>query len=112
MSESTVVDSASRLADLRPLGDRVLIRRLNQEEKTPGGIMLPDVDKGKAQKGKVIAVGPGRWHEKEMQRVPMEVKVGDIVLLPQYGGVEVSEALRDDELFVLTQQEILAVLGG
>ena len=72
---------------IKPLGDRVVVKRIEEEPKTKGGIVLPDTAKEKPQKGKVIAVGTGRVLENG-QRVPLEVKEGDIVDLAKYGGTE------------------------
>ena len=74
---------------IKPLGDRVVVKRIEEEPKTKGGIVLPDTAKEKPQKGKVIAVGTGRVLENG-QRVPLEVKEGDIVVFAKYGGTEVT----------------------
>ena len=73
---------------IKPLGDRVVVKRIEEEPKTKGGIVLPDTAKEKPQKGKVIAVGTGRVLENG-QRVPLEVKEGDIVVFAKYGGTEI-----------------------
>ncbi len=91
---------------LHPLGDRILIKHLEQEEKTAGGIILPDSAKEKPQEGKVVAVGKGRLLEDGTIR-PLEVKVGDTVLFAKYSGTEV---LHDEkEYLILREEDVLAV---
>ena len=91
---------------LHPLGDRILIKHLEQEEKTAGGIILPDSAKEKPQEGKVVAVGKGRLLEDGTVR-PLEVKVGDTVLFAKYSGTEV---LHDEkEYLILKEEDVLAV---
>jgi chaperonin GroES len=91
---------------LNPLDDRVVIRRLEAEEKTAGGIVLPDTAKEKPQKGEVLAVGPGKLIEATGKRVPPEVKVGDTVLFGKYSGNEVE--LEGDEIVIVRMDDILA----
>ena len=90
---------------LQPLGDRVVIKPLPKEEITKGGIVLPDTAKEKPMEGKVIAVGPGSLSE-EGKRVPLDVKVGDIVIYAKYAGTEIKE--NGDELIILRESDILA----
>jgi chaperonin GroES len=90
---------------LQPLGDRLVVKPLEGEEKTRGGIILPDTAKEKPQEGKVLAVGPGRLTE-DGKRVAMEVKVGDVVLYVKYGGTEVK--IDGEDLMVLRESDILA----
>ncbi len=92
---------------VRPLADRVLVKRIEEEEVKKGGIIIPDTAKEKPQKGEVVAVGPGRLDEKG-QRIPMEVKVGDKVLFSKYAGNEVK--IDDEEYLIMREDEILAVL--
>jgi chaperonin GroES len=92
---------------LKPLGDRVVVEFLEEEEKTKGGIVLPDTAKEKPQKGKVLAVGPGRVLDSG-QRVALEVKEGDKVLFAKYGGTEIQ--LDGKELMILQERDVLAVL--
>lgn len=94
------------MADIRPLGDRVLVKPIEQEERTKGGIVLPDTAKEKPQLGEVIAVGTGRLLENG-QRVPLEVKVGDRVIYAKYGGTEVK--LDGVEYLILRESDVLAV---
>lgn len=92
---------------LSPLGDRVVIEATEQEDKTASGIYIPDTAKEKPQEGKVIAVGPGALN-KEGARVPMEVKVGDVVLYSKYAGTEVRQGMKD--VLVVNERDILAIL--
>jgi chaperonin GroES len=93
---------------LQPLGDRVVIKPLPQEEVTKGGIVLPDTVKEKPQEGKVIAVGPGKLAE-DGSRIAMEVKAGDTVVYAKYAGTEIKEA--GDDLIILRESDILAKKG-
>ncbi|HUT96524.1 MAG TPA: co-chaperone GroES [Dehalococcoidales bacterium] len=90
---------------LQPLGDRLVVKPIEGEQKTKGGIILPDTAKEKPQEGKVLAVGPGRLTE-DGKRIAMEVKVGDVVLYVKYGGTEVK--IEGEELMVLRESDILA----
>ncbi|WP_022797391.1 co-chaperone GroES [Thermus islandicus] len=92
---------------IRPLGDRVVVKRIEEEPKTKGGIVLPDTAKEKPQKGKVIAVGTGRVLENG-QKVPLEVKEGDIVVFAKYGGTEIE--IDGEEYVILSERDLLAVL--
>lgn len=92
---------------VKPLGDRVVIEPLEQEEKTAGGIYLPDTTKEKPQRGKVMSVGNGRVLENG-QKVPVEVKEGQIVLYGKYSGTEVK--LDGKEYLVVRESDILAIL--
>ncbi|HOP31998.1 MAG TPA: co-chaperone GroES [Candidatus Hydrothermia bacterium] len=94
---------------LRPLADRVVVKRIEEEEVKKGGIIIPDTAKEKPQKGEIIAVGPGRLDEKG-NRVPLEVKVGDKVLFSKYGGTEVK--LGDEEYLVMREDDILCIVEG
>ncbi len=94
--------------NLKPLADRVIVKKLEAEEKTPGGIVLPDTAKEKPQNGEVLAVGPGKFDEKGT-RQPMELKVGDKVLFAKYSGTEVK--IDGVEYLILTERDILAVFG-
>jgi len=92
---------------IRPLGDKVLVRRLEAEEKTPGGIVLPDTAKEKPKRGRVEAVGEGRLLDNG-QRAPLQVKKGDEVLFSSYAGTEIK--LNGEEYLILDEADILAVL--
>jgi chaperonin GroES len=91
--------------NLQPLADRVLVRPIETEEVTKGGIVLPDTVKEKPQEGKVLAVGPGRLSE-DGTRIAMEVKAGDIIIYAKYGGTEIK--VDGEELVILRESDILA----
>jgi len=93
---------------LKPLADRVVVKKLDAEEKTSGGIVLPDTAKEKPQQGEVLAAGPGKLDEKGT-RQPMEVKVGDKILFAKYSGTEVK--LEGVEYLILAERDILAVMS-
>lgn len=92
---------------IQPLGDRVLVKLMDEQEKSPGGIILPDTAKEKPQEGKVVAVGKGRLLEDGTVR-PLEIKVGDTVLFAKYSGTEIGEDQK--EFTILREDDILAVL--
>jgi len=93
---------------LKPLGDRIVVKVLTQEEKTRGGIVLPDTAKEKPQEGEVKAVGTGRVLDNG-QKLPVEVKVGDRVLYSKYGGTEVK--VDGEEFLILSERDVLAIVG-
>ena len=93
----------------RPLHDRVVVKRLEGEEKTKGGIIIPDTAKEKPQEGTVIAVGPGRFDESGDKRIPLDVKVGDVVIYSKYGGTEVK--YNNEEYLVLSSRDVLAIIA-
>jgi len=90
---------------LQPLADRVVVKPIEKEEVTKGGIVLPDTAKEKPQEGKVIAVGPGRLSE-DGKRMAIDVKVGDRIIYAKYGGTEIK--IDDEELVILRESDILA----
>jgi len=90
---------------LQPLGDRIVVKPIEREEMTKGGIVLPDTVKEKPQEGKVLAAGPGRLSD-DGKRIAMDVKVGDVVLYVKYGGTEVK--IDGEELIILRESDILA----
>jgi chaperonin GroES len=90
---------------LKPMADRVLVKPIEREEVTRGGIVVPDTAKEKPQEGKVLAVGDGRLSE-DGKRIPLDVKVGDIVIFAKYGGTEIK--IDDEELIILRESDILA----
>jgi chaperonin GroES len=92
-------------AKLQPLGDRVLVKPIEKEEKTKSGIYLPDTAKEKPQEGEVLAVGPGKMSD-EGTRIPMDLKVGDRVIYAKYGGTEIK--IDDVEMMILRESDILA----
>ncbi len=91
--------------DLQPMADRLVVRPIEREEKTKGGIFLPDTAKEKPQEGEVLAVGPGRLND-DGKRVAMDVKAGDIVVYSKYGGTEIK--VDDEDLVILRESDILA----
>ena len=93
---------------IRPLNDRVLVLRVEEEQKTSGGIIIPETAKEKPQEGKVIAVGPGKVDE-DGKRVGMDVKVGDRILFGKYSGNEIK--IEGVEHLIMREEDILAVLG-
>ncbi len=99
--------SAKSATDLRPMGDRVVVRPSEQEGVTKSGIFLPDTAQERPQQGKVVAAGPGRML-KNGKRIEMEVKPGDIVIYSKYAGTEVE--VQDEELLVLGANDVLAVI--
>ncbi len=94
------------MAKIKPLGDRILIKPLEAEEKTKGGIILPDTAKEKPQEGKVVAVGKGKMLESGKIE-PLEVKVGNKVLYGKYSGTEIK--LNGEEHLIVKQEDILAI---
>ena len=92
---------------VRPLGDRVLVEAVEQQEVMKGGIYLPDTAKEKPQEAKVIAIGPGKRDENG-KLIPMDVKVGDFILTSKYGGTEIK--LDDKEYKILSSSDILAIV--
>jgi len=95
----------SMAINIQPLADRLVVRPIEKEEVTKGGIFLPDTVKEKPQEGEVIAVGPGRLSE-DGNRIAMDVKVGDIVIYAKYGGTDIK--VDDEELMILREGDILA----
>jgi chaperonin GroES len=94
---------------LKPLGDRLIVKAVDEEETTASGIVLPDTAKEKPQKGKVLAVGEGRIDESG-QRIPLDVAEGDEVLYSKYGGTEIK--VDGEELLVLRESDVLAKVQG
>ncbi|MFO7740323.1 MAG: co-chaperone GroES [Desulfatiglandaceae bacterium] len=92
---------------IRPLNDRVLVLRIDEEAKTSGGIIIPDTAKEKPQEGKVIAVGPGKMGE-DGKRIPMEVKKDDRVLFSKYGGTDIK--IDGVEHLIMREEDILGIL--
>jgi chaperonin GroES len=93
----------------RPLHDRVVVRRVEQEEKTAGGIIIPDTAKEKPQQGEVLAVGPGARDE-QGKLVPLDVKEGDRVLFGKWSGTEV--VINGEELLIMKESDVLGVIEG
>jgi chaperonin GroES len=96
-------------AKLQPLADRLVVKPIQKEEVTKGGIFLPDTAKEKPQEGEIIAVGPGRMTD-EGKRIAMDVKVGDRVIYSKYGGSEIK--IDGVEMIILRESDILAIKKG
>ncbi|HHD63206.1 MAG TPA: co-chaperone GroES [Desulfobulbaceae bacterium] len=92
---------------IRPLNDRILVKRLEEEEKTAGGIIIPDSAKEKPAEGEIIAVGPGKLNDAG-ERVAMDVKQGDRVLFSKYGGTDVK--LDGEDYLIMREDDILGVI--
>ncbi|HEX2070395.1 MAG TPA: co-chaperone GroES [Thermoleophilaceae bacterium] len=91
---------------LKPLGDRLIVQTIEEDETTASGIVLPDTAKEKPSRGKVVAVGDGKWDEDGEKRIPLDVSEGDEVLYSKYGGTEVT--VEGEELLVLRESDVLA----
>ena len=96
--------------NLKPLGDRLIVQAIEEEETTASGIVLPDTAKEKPQRGKVLAVGDGKWDEDGEKRIPLDVGEGDEILYSKYGGTEVQ--VEGDDLLVLRESDVLAKVAG
>ena len=95
--------------NVRPLHDRVLVKRIEEQEQVRGGIIIPDTAKEKPQEAEVVAVGPGKLQD-DGKRQPMDVKSGDRVLVGKYSGSEIK--IDSDDYVILREDEILAVVNG
>jgi chaperonin GroES len=93
---------------IKPLEDRIVVKPLDVEQTTASGLVIPDTAKEKPQEGKVVAVGEGRWDEDGEKRIPLDVKVGDIVLYSKYGGTEVK--YDNEEYLILSGRDVLAII--
>ena len=93
---------------IKPLEDRILVQTLEAEQTTASGLVIPDTAKEKPQEGKVLAVGPGRFDKDGDKRIPLDIKVGDVVIYSKYGGTEVKYAGQD--YLVLSARDLLAVV--
>jgi len=94
---------------IRPLQDRVIVRRLEEEEKTKGGIIIPDTAKEKPQEGKIVAVGKGKITE-DGKLIPLDVKVGEKILFGKYSGTEIK--VEGEELLIMREEDILGIIEG
>ena len=94
--------------NIRPLQDRILIKRLDEEEQVKGGIIIPDTAKEKPQEAEVVAVGPGKLDD-DGKRAPMDVNVGDKVLVGKYSGSDIK--IDGEDYVILREDEVLAVIG-
>jgi len=96
--------------NLQPLGDRLIVEVLDEEETTISGIVLPDTAKEKPQRGRVLEVGPGEWNEKTGERRPIDLAKGDEIIFSKYGGTEIK--LGTDEVLILRESDVLAKVVG
>jgi chaperonin GroES len=96
------------MSRIKPLHDRIIVKRLAEEERSRGGIIIPDTAKEKPQQGKVVAVGAGRREDGKV--LPLDVKAGDTVLFSKYGGTEIK--LDGEEHLILREDDVLGVLEG
>src|ERR671931_1635850 len=95
---------------LKPLGDRLIVKAVEEDEVTASGIVLPDTAKEKPQRGKVLAVGDGRVNEDTGKKTPLDVSVDDEVLYSKYGGTEIT--VDGEDLLVLRESDVLAKVSG
>jgi len=101
------ISSTSRKTKIRPLQDRILVQRINEEEKTRGGIFIPDSAKEKPQEARVVAVGKGRVSE-EGKVTPLDVKAGDKILFGKYSGNEIK--IDGEDYLIIKEDDVLAIL--
>ncbi|MEW6489468.1 MAG: co-chaperone GroES [Thermodesulfobacteriota bacterium] len=94
---------------IRPLQDRVIVKRLEEEQKTAGGIIIPDTAKEKPQKGEIVAAGPGKRNE-DGKVQPLDIKAGDKVLFSKYAGTEIK--VEGEELLIMREDDIMGVIEG
>jgi chaperonin GroES len=104
----TTATEAQTKVNIKPLEDRIVVKPLDAEQTTASGLVIPDTAKEKPQEGEVLAVGPGRWDEDGENRIPLDVKVGDVVLYSKYGGTEVKYSGED--YLILSGRDVLAVI--
>ena len=98
--------------NLKPIADRIIVRREASDEKSAGGILLPDTAKKKPQRGTVLAVGPGKMNNKDGTRVKMQLKAGDVVLFTAWAGDEFKDAKQKaGEVLVMHESDVMAVVG-
>lgn len=97
------------MTNIKPLGDRVVVKALEKEERTKSGIVLPDTAKEKPSQGKVVAVGTGKVLENG-QKVALDVKEGDTVIFSKYAGTEIK--IDGEELLILSERDVLAIVQG
>ena len=94
--------------DVQPLGDRVVVRPMEETEQMRGGLYIPDTAKEKPQQGEIVAVGPGRYEKGE--RIPMEISAGQTVLYGKYSGTEVT--FDNEQYLIIKESDVLAIMGG
>ncbi|MBU6214196.1 MAG: co-chaperone GroES [Actinomycetales bacterium] len=94
--------------NIKPLEDRILVKALEAEQTTASGLVIPDTAKEKPQEGEVLAVGPGRFDEDGEKRIPLDVKIGDVVIYSKYGGTEIK--YNGQEYLLLSARDVLAIV--
>ncbi len=97
--------------NLKPLNDRIIIRREASNDKSAGGIIIPDAAKQKPQRGTILAVGPGKLNKKTGERIPLDVKVGDVVLFTSWAGDEFKDKKSVGEVLIMHQDDVMAIIG-
>ncbi|MBI2082383.1 MAG: co-chaperone GroES [Deltaproteobacteria bacterium] len=102
-----MANQQKKTTKIRPLQDRILVKRLNEEEKTAGGIIIPDTAKEKPQEGKVVAIGKGKILD-DGKVVPLEVKVGEKILFSKFSGTEVK--IEGEEHLILREEDVLGIV--
>ncbi len=107
VSTKPVEKEATKL-NLRPLGDRLVVKALEEEQRTKSGIVLPDTAKEKPQQGKVLAVGKGAFVENSKERRPMDLREGDTIIFSKYAGTEVK--IEGEEYLILRETDVLAIV--
>lgn len=107
MAQTQTRENQKLKVKFQPLGNRVLVRRLEQEEKLKGGIILPDSAKKKQEQAEVVAIGTGK-NDKNGKLIPMPVKIGDIILMEKYSGQEIK--LEGDDFVILKADDIIAIV--
>jgi chaperonin GroES len=95
--------------NLKPLGDRIVVKANEAEERTASGLVIPDTAKEKPQQGTVLAVGPGNRSDHTGELLPLDVSVGDTVVYSKYGGTEIT--VEGEDLLILTSRDVLAIVG-
>lgn len=107
MAQTQTKEKQNLSVKFKPLGNRVLVRRLEQEEKLKGGILLPDTAKKKQEQAEVVAIGTGK-KDKNGSLIPIPVKIGDIILMEKYSGQDIK--LEDEEYVILKADDIIAII--
>lgn len=107
MAQTQTKEKQKILVKFKPLGNRVLLRRLEQEEKLRGGILLPDTAKKKQEQAEVVAIGTGK-KDKNGNLIPIQVKLGDVIIMEKYSGQDIK--LEDEEYVILKADDIIAII--
>lgn len=107
MAQTQTKEKQNLAVKFKPLGNRVLVRRLEQEEKLKGGILLPDTAKKKQEQAEVVAIGTGK-KDKQGNLIPIPVKIGDVIIMEKYTGQDIK--LEDEEYVILKADDIIAII--